>query len=32
MNDAMQLLQTLTNLPVIALIMARIGGVNDTRY
>jgi flagellar biosynthetic protein FliR len=27
MNDAMQLLQTLTNLPVIALIMARIGGL-----
>lgn len=27
MNEAIQLLQTLTNLPVIALIMARIGGL-----
>jgi flagellar biosynthetic protein FliR len=27
MNDALQLFQTLTNLPVIALIMARIGGL-----
>jgi len=27
MNDTMQLLQTITNLPLIALVLARIGGL-----